>query len=195
MERRVGTVPRSIKMSGLPSDGRKPGDGQGQLFILLGATMEVQRRVYYRVIPRRVPFFFQEFERAAPAVPIMLRFSSFALPPLADPAPQGLEKRAKGYIYITSRGQRIPSRYSSRSKNSAWRKGLEKKRHGRKISFPFLPPPRLKVSREKSNLWARKRKSGSRVRGAVAREGEEGTARRGKGRGGGWGWKSPLPLQ
>lgn len=43
-------VPRSIKMSGLPSDGRKPGDGQGQLFILLGATMGVQRRVHYRAI-------------------------------------------------------------------------------------------------------------------------------------------------
>lgn len=44
-------MPRSIKMSGLPSDGRKPGDGQGQLFILLGATMQVQR------VPHRVPLF------------------------------------------------------------------------------------------------------------------------------------------
>ncbi|TGZ32759.1 hypothetical protein DBV15_00944 [Temnothorax longispinosus] len=37
-ERPPERPPRSIKMSGLPSDGRKLGDGQGQLFILLGAT-------------------------------------------------------------------------------------------------------------------------------------------------------------
>ena len=62
-------VPRSIKMSGLPSDGRKPGDGQGQLFILLGATMGVQRRVHYRAIHGvSCPPFFQEFHRQRTAV-------------------------------------------------------------------------------------------------------------------------------
>lgn len=77
----MGTVPRSIKMSGLPSDGRKPGDGQGQLFILLGATMEVQRRVPCSIVIHAtvLAFFFQEFDRAS-VVAIMPTNVSFLLP-------------------------------------------------------------------------------------------------------------------
>lgn len=67
-------MPRSIKMSGLPSDGRKPGDGQGQLFILLGATMQVQR------VPHRVPLFSRNssVHTAPDNAPFL--FISFSLP-------------------------------------------------------------------------------------------------------------------
>lgn len=67
-------MPRSIKMSGLPSDGRKPGDGQGQLFILLGATMQVQR------VPHRVPLFSRNSSVHTTPDNAPFLFISFSLP-------------------------------------------------------------------------------------------------------------------
>lgn len=57
-------------MSGLPSDGRKLGDGQGQLFILLGATTmgfassnaDVPVALVYATV---LAFLFRQFDRAS----------------------------------------------------------------------------------------------------------------------------------
>ncbi|EZA58925.1 hypothetical protein X777_16884 [Ooceraea biroi] len=59
-------------MSGLPSDGRKLGDGQGQLFILLGAaTMGYAGGIAQRSVPVALThatvlaFLFRQFDRAS----------------------------------------------------------------------------------------------------------------------------------